>query len=110
MQASACSWWNCPGVATTTASTPSSAIAAGGSPITRQPGTPTATCSAFSAKASLTAVTRAPEIRLCRRATWSAPIIPTPSTATRSSLAGTSAVTGRTPARVSAVVMPAAPG
>lgn len=74
-----------PGVASTTASTSGSAMASNGSDTTRHPGTPAAISSARVSMKSLTTATFTPAMRVDSRSTWSAPITPTPSTATRRS-------------------------
>ncbi len=64
---------------------PGPEMASIGSETVRQPSISEAICSAFSVRKSLTTLTRAPEMRDVMRVTWSAPITPTPSTATRRS-------------------------
>lgn len=83
-QARTCSSCAVPGLAITTASTSSAAIAASGSATTRAP-IGSATRWACSSEKSLITVTRAPRVRRDRLSTWNEPILPTPRTATFSS-------------------------
>src|SRR5580704_3140979 len=80
--ATTCSSWAAPQDATSTASTPASAMRSAAVACTTAPGRPAATCPARAASTSLTATT-APPVRTWEiRRMWSWPIMPVPMTPT----------------------------